>query len=56
MGFNFFEPLAQFWGPFMKTTPFLCLFGIVNINKAITPDKKVIFAFHLQFRSRLKVL
>ena len=36
----FFEPLTQFWGLFMKNTPFLCLFGTVNINKAFIPDKK----------------
>ena len=56
MGFNFFEPLTQFWGLFMKTMSFLCLFGTVNINKAIIPDKKLFLHCILQFRSRLKVL
>ena len=30
----------------MKTKPFLCIFGTVNINKAILPGKNVIFAFY----------
>ena len=46
MGFNSFEPLTSFWGLFIKTTPFLCLFVTVNINKAILPNKSVIFALH----------
>ena len=46
MGFNFFEPLTLFWGLFIKTTPFLCLFVTVNITKAILPNKSVIFALH----------
>ena len=48
MGFNFFEPLTPFWGLFIKTTPFLYL---SVINKAILPNKSVIFAlnFKIQF-------
>ena len=46
MGFNFFEPLPQFSVLFMKSTPILCLYGTVNINKAIITDEKVIFALH----------
>ena len=42
MGFNFFEPLTQFYGLLRKTTPFLCLFGTVNINKAVLPNKTIL--------------
>ena len=38
----------------MKTTPFACLFGTVNINKAIIPDKKVIFALHFAIQVSFK--
>ena len=41
----------------MKTTPFLCIFGtvkFVNINKAIIPDKKVIFALHFTIQVSFK--
>ena len=54
MRFNFFEPFTQFWGLFVKTTPFLCLFGTVNINKAIIPDKKAIFALHFTIQVSFK--
>ena len=54
MGFNFFEPWTQFWGLFTKAMPFLCLFGTVNINKNIIPDKKVIFTFHFTIRVSFK--
>ena len=50
MGFNFFEPLIPFWGLFKKTKPFLCLFVTVNINKAILPNKSVIFALHFTIK------
>ena len=30
----------------MKTTPILCLFGALNVNKVILHDKNVIFALH----------
>ena len=46
MGFNFFEPLTPFWGLFIKTTPFFCLFVTVNNNKAILLNKSIIFALH----------
>ena len=46
MRFNFFEPLTQFNGLFMKTTSFLCLFGTMTINKAVLPDETDIFALH----------
>ena len=52
MAFNFFEPLTQF---LRKTTAFLCLFGTVNINKAVLPDKNDTFALLNYFRSCLKV-
>ena len=55
-GFQFFERLTPFWGLFIKTTPFLCLFFTVNINKVILPNKSVILHCILQLRSRLKVL
>ena len=55
MGFNFFEPLTQFCGLLSKTTPFLFLFGTVNINKAVLPDKNDAFALLYYFRSCLKV-
>ena len=51
MEFNFFKPLIPFLGLFIKTTPFLCLFVTVNINKAILPNKSVIFA--LQFTIKI---
>ena len=51
MRFNFFEPLARFCGFLRKTTPFLCLFGTVNINKAVLPDKNDAFALLYYFRS-----
>ena len=54
MGFNFFEPLTQFLGLFMKAMPFLCLVGTVNVNKAIIPDKKVIFAMHFSIQVSFK--
>ena len=44
MGFNFFEPLTQFWGLFIKTTPILCLFVTVSINKVILLEKNITFA------------
>ena len=50
MGFNFFEPLAPFWGLYIKTMPFLCLFVTVNINKAVLPNKNVIFALHFTIK------
>ena len=43
---NFFEPLTQFRLLLMETTPFLCVFGTVNINEATLPDKKVNFALY----------
>ena len=55
MGFNIFEPLTQLCGLLRKTTPFLCLFGTVNINKAVLPDKNDTFALFHYFRSCLKV-
>ena len=51
MGFNFFEPLTQFCGLLRKTTPFLCLFGTVNINKAVLPDTKRYFRLALLFQT-----
>ena len=39
MEFNFFQTLTQFCGLLRKTIPFLCLFGTVNINKAVLPDE-----------------
>ena len=41
MGFVFFEPLTKFCGLLMKTTPFLSLFGTVNINNAVLPNKTI---------------
>ena len=55
MGFNFFETLTQLCGLLRKTTPFLCLCGPVNINKAVSPDKNDTFALLYYFRSCLKV-
>ena len=56
MRFNFLEPLTQFWGLFMETTPFLCLFGTLDINNAIIPDKTVIFALHFTIQVSFKGL
>ena len=53
MGFNFFEPLTQFCGLLWKTTSCMCLFGTVNINKYILPDKNNTFALLYYFRSCL---
>ena len=51
MGFNFFEPLTPFWGLCIKKTmPFVCLFVSTNINKAILPNKSVIFALHFTIK------
>ena len=55
MGFNFFEPLTQFCGLLRKTTLFVRLFGTVNINKAVLPDKNDTFALFYYFRSCLKI-
>ena len=53
--YNFFEPLTQFYGLLRKATPFLCLFGTVNINEAVLPDKNDTFALLYYFGSCLKV-
>ena len=52
MGFIFFEPLTQFFGLLMKTTPILCIFDIVNIYKVILPDRTICLPCILQFRCR----
>ena len=46
MRFNFFESLTQFFGLLLKTMLILFLFGTVNINKAVSPDKNCTFAVH----------
>ena len=55
MGFNFFEPLTQLCELLRKTTPLMCIFGTVNINKDVLPDKNDTFALLYYFRSCLKV-
>ena len=44
MGFNVFEPLNRFGGPLMKKKFILYLFGTLNINKVVSPDKNCTFA------------
>ena len=52
MRFNFFEPLTQFFGLLLKTMLILFLFSTVNINKAVSPDKKnALLPCILQLRS-----
>ena len=51
MGFNCFEPLTQFCGLLRKTIPFLCLFGTVNISKAVLPDK-IALLFQILFEGK----
>ena len=51
MGFNVFEPLNRLCGLLMKTMPILYLFGTVNINKVVSPDKKVLLPCILHLRS-----
>ena len=43
MGLNVFEPLNLLCGLLMKTMSILYLFGTVNINKVVSPDKKMYF-------------
>ena len=45
-GVNFFEPLTKFFELLLKTMPILCLFGTVNINKVVSPDKNCTFTVH----------
>ena len=46
MGFNVFGPLNRFCGLLMKTMSILYLFGTVNINKVVFPDKNCTFAMY----------
>ena len=46
MGFNVFEPLNRFGGLFMKKMFILYLFGTLNINKVVSPDKNCTFAMY----------
>ena len=46
MGFNVFEPLNRLCGLLMKAISILYLFGIVNINKVVFPDKNCTFAMY----------
>ena len=55
MVFNFFEPLTQFFGLLMKTTPILCVFDTVNIYKGILPDRTKSLLCILHLRCRFKV-
>ena len=55
-GVQFFRALDLILGAIYEEHAFLCLFGTLNISKAIIPDKKLFLHCILQFRSRLKVL
>ena len=46
MGFNVFESLNRLCGLLMKTMSILYLFGTVNINKVVFPDKNCTFAMY----------
>ena len=46
MRFNYFEPLTRFFGLLLNIMLILFLFGTVNINKAVSPDKNCTFAVH----------
>ena len=46
MGFNVLEPMNRLCWLLMKTMSFLYLFGTVNINKVVFPDKNCTFAMY----------
>ena len=49
MGFNVFEPLNRFGGLIMKIMKkmfILYLFGTLNINTVVSPDKNCTFAMY----------
>ena len=46
MGLKVFEPLNRLYGLLMKTMSILYLFGTVNINKVVSPDKNCTFAIY----------
>ena len=46
MGFNGFEPLNRLCWFSMKTISILYLFGTVNINKVVSPDKNCTFSMY----------
>ena len=46
MGLNIFEPLNRFDGLLMKKMFILYFFGILNINKVVSPDKNCTFAMY----------
>ena len=54
MGFNFFRTIDPILGAIYVDHALLCLFGTANINKAITPDKKVIFALYFTIQVSFK--
>ena len=55
MRFNFYEPLTKFFGLLLKTMLILFLFGTLNINKAVSPDRNCTFAVHFTTPSPFEV-
>ena len=46
MRFNVFEPLNRFCGLLVNKMFIVYLFGTVNINKGVSPDKNCTFAMY----------
>ena len=46
MGSNVFKPLNRLCGLLIKTMSILYLFGTININKVVFPDKTCTFAMY----------
>ena len=53
-GVQFFQVLDPILGAIYEDHALLCLFGTVNINKAIIHDKKVIFALNFTIQVSFK--
>ena len=47
MGFNFFDPLTQFWGLFLKTTPIFMIFSALQTIIKVFLNENFTFVWYV---------